>query len=203
MYNIIKPKYILALALISTSTTSVSRGISYDYVQATYGAVTIDTETTAGDLDGNGFGVSGSFSVAPAIALNAGYGATNYDEFQGIDIDTTSLTFGITAHTSIAPTTDLLGGFAVIKGNIEASDGFNTFDDDDTGNTISIGLRHLATDAFELEAEFSRTDIFDDKSNTFFIGARFYTNDKFSLAAGYSTGDDVDTLLLNARLNFK
>lgn len=61
----------------------------------------------------------------------------------------------------------------------------------------------MATETIELEVGFSRTDVFDDTENTFGLGARFYINDKFSLGAGYSTEDDVDTLLLNARINIK
>ena len=203
MFNIKKQQYILAVAILSASTISISKEISYDYIQGTYASVTIDTKTTAGDLDGNGFGFSGSFSVAPAMAINAGYSATSYERLLGVEIDTNSLTFGVTGHTSIAPGTDVLGGFSVLKGEIELSDGFTTFDDDDTGNIISIGLRHLATDKVELEAKFSRTDIFDDTSNTFFLGGRVYASDKSSLAAGYSSGDDVGILLLNARIDFK
>jgi hypothetical protein len=203
MPTIKNQKYILALAILTASTVSISQEISYDYIQATYASVTIDTETTAGDLDGNGVGFSGLFSVAPSVAINVGYGTTNYDELLGIDIDTTSLTFGLTAHTSISSGTDVLGSFTVIKGNMEASNGINNIDDDDTGNIISVGLRHLVTDTFELEVEFSRTDIFDDTSNEFFIGGRLYASDKFSLAAGYAKGDDVDALLLNTRVDFK
>ncbi len=203
MSKFTKKKIIIALTLLPISSATLSSEISYDYVQATYAAISIDTETTMGDLEGNGFGVSGSVSVAPAVAIEVGYGATNYDEFQGIDSETNSLAFGITAHTSISPGTDILGSFTVIKGNVEASDGFYSVDEDDTGNAISVGLRSLITDAIELEAEFSRTDIFDDKANEFSIGARFHVTNKFSLAAGYSTGDDVDTFLLNARFGFK
>ena len=85
--------------------------------------------------------------------------------------------------------------------DIEASDGFTTVSDDDTGNIIGFGLRHMATDVVELNVSFSRVDVFDDTSNTFGFGARFYANEKFSFGIGYATGDDVDALLLNARIN--
>lgn len=203
MFNLKKHQYILAAAILSISTVSTSKEVSYDFIQGTYASVTVDTGTTAGDLDGNGFAASGSFSVAPAIALTASFGATSFDRLQGIEIDTTALSFGLTAHTSVAPGTDVFGNFSVLLADIELSDGFTTIDDDDTGNIISVGLRHLATEKLELEVGFSRTDVFEDTANTFGVGVRFYANDKFSLGIGYATGDDVDTLLLNARIDIK
>lgn len=119
----IKQRSVLVAAILSISTVSVSKEISYDYIQGTYSAVTIDTGTTAGDLDGNGLDVSGSFSVAPSIAITAGFGSTNYDEFLGVDIDTTVLTVGVTGHVAIAPNADIFGNFSVLRGKIELSDG--------------------------------------------------------------------------------
>lgn len=203
MFDFKKHQYVLAAAVLSISTVSTSKEISYDFIQGTYASVTVDTGTTAGDLDGNGLAASGSFNVAPAIALTASFGATSFDRLQGIEIDTTAFSFGVTAHTSVSPGTDVFGNFSVLLADIELSDGFTTVDDDDTGNIISIGLRHLATEKVELEVGFSRTDVFDDTANTFGVGVRFYANDKFSLGIGYATGDDVDTLLLNARIDIK
>jgi len=196
-----KQKYILTAALLSISSISLSKEISYDYIQGIYSTVTIDTKTSVGDLDGNGLGVSGSFSVAPAFAITAGVGSTNYDEFLGVDIDTTVLTVGITGHMAISPNTDIVGDFSVLKGKIELSDGFTTYDDTDTGNVISIGIRFLANEKIELAVGAARTDIFDEASNSFGGSVRFYASEKFSLGVGYSTTDDADALSLNARID--
>ena len=198
-----KQKCIIAAALLSTSSTVFAKEISYDYIQGTFAKVTVDTDTSVGDLDANGFSVSGSFSITPAIAFTASYGAINSDELLGVDIDTTQLTFGVTAHTSIAPNTDIFGNFSVLKANIEVSDGFTTIDDDDTGYAISLGLRFLATDNVELELGFERDDSFESADNSFSAGIRFHASEKLSLGIGYATADDVDALLLNARLGIK
>jgi len=203
MFNIKKQKCILALVVLSASAPAMSKEFSYDYVQATFSSITIDNDDGGDDLDGNGFSVSGSFSVAPAIALGASFTSTNYDEYQDVDIDTTSLQIGILAHTSVSPGTDVLGSFSVLKGNVEASDGNTTIDDDDTGFVVSVGLRHFASETLELEAGLSNTDIFDDSSTAISLGARLYVNEKLSLAAGYSTSDDANAFLLNARINLK
>jgi hypothetical protein len=64
-------------------------------------------------------------------------------------------------------------------------------------------LRHLVTDIVELDFGFSRVDVFDDTGNTFALGARFYASQNVSLGIGYSTGDDVDAILFNGRVDFK
>ena len=89
----------------------------------------------------------------------------------------------------------------MLKAEVEATDGFTTIDDDDTGNVISIGLRHMATDAVELDIGLSRVDVFDDTENSYRFGARFYANEKVSLGIGYSTSSDADALSLNIRID--
>ena len=192
---------LIAASILALSSNVFSKEISYNYIQGTYSSI---TDSSLGvDVDGNGFAASGSFSISPNIAITALYGTVSFDRVLGIDVDATELDFGITAHTSIAPSTDVFGNFSVINAEIEASDGFTTISDDDTGNSITIGIRHMATDKIEISAGFSRVDIFDDTANAFGFGARFYANDKFSIGIGYSTGDDVDTLLLNARIDIQ
>ena len=200
MSGISKNKYLLAVAMVAFSSAALSKEISYDFIQGTYSSISI-TDSSLPDIDGNGFSVSGSFSVSPNLAINAGYEAASFDRVLGIDMDATALTFGITAHTAVAPGTDVFGSFSVLNADVEASDGFTTISDDDIGNIIGIGLRHMLSEAVELAIGVSRTDVFDDTSNTFGFGARFYANDTFSVGVGYSTGDDTDTILLNARVD--
>ena len=191
----------LAVVILTASSGAISKEISYNFIQGTYISTSVDSGTTSGDVDGDGLFIDGSFGIAPHIALTAGYGGRSFDTFLGIDVDTTSLTFGVTAHTSVANGTSIFGNFSVLKAEIEVSDGFTTVDDDDTGNIITVGLRHMATEAVELDLDFSRTDVFDDTDNTIGFRARFYVNQQFSLGIGYETSSDIDTLLLNARFD--
>ncbi len=203
MLKIKKTQYMLATVILTTSSISMAKEISYNYIQGAYISSTVDTDTTAGDLDSNGVILSGSFSVSSAIAITTGYTTASFDKFFGLDIDTTILAFGVTAHASISPNADIFGNFSVLSGNIELSDGFNSLDDDDTGNRFGVGLRYSASNNTELELEFSRTDIFDEANNSFSAGVIFYTSNKFSLGASYATSDDSDSLFLKARFDIK
>ena len=190
---------LLTVAILSASSSVISKEISYSYIDATYASIT-DSSLNE-DIDGDGFGVSGSFSVAPAIALTASFSSTSYDTFQGIDVDFTELTFGVTAHASVAPGIDVYGGFSVLKINAEVSDGFTTIEDNETGNIIKVGLRAMPSDVVELEANLSRVDAYDDAENVIGFGARFYADEKLSLGVGYQSGDDVDILLFQVRID--
>lgn len=199
MLNNFSKSGLLAIAILTASTSVISKEISWSYIEGTYASVT--DSSLAEDIDGDGLGVFGSFAITPNIALGAGYSATSFDTYRGVDVDTSSLTFGVNVHGLVAPGTAIHGFFDVLKVNAEATDGITTIDDDDTGNVIGIGLRHMATDAIEIDIGLSRTDVFDDTSNTFGLGARFYANEKISFGIGYATGDDVDSLLLNLRVD--
>jgi len=61
----------------------------------------------------------------------------------------------------------------------------------------------MLSDTTEFNFSFSQTDVFDDTSNTTGFGLRLYTENDLSFGVGYSTGDDVDALILNIRLDTK
>lgn len=196
-----KTKSLIFMSIIAISADAISKEIGYDYVQGTYNSITDDSLGV--DIDGSGFSVSGSFSLSPNIALTALFGSTNYDRIAGLDIDANEFNFGITAHTSVAPNTDIFGTFAIVNGEVEVSDGYDSASDDDSGNSITVGLRHMVTDSLEISAGLSRLAIFDETSNAAGFGVRFYAGEKVSFGVGYSSGDDVETLSLGARVDFK
>ncbi len=189
------------VAILVASSDVISKEISYNYIQGTYISTSVDSDAAGGDIDGNGFGLSGSFSVAPELAITASYGGRSFDTFQGVDVDSTSLTLGVTFYSSGESGTSAFANISALRGEVESTNGFTTIDDNDTGFIMSFGLRHMATDALELELNYFHTDIFDDTDNTVGLGARFYATEKFSLGIGYETSNDIDTLLLNARFN--
>jgi len=191
---------LLMAVILPLSSNVISREISYDYIQGAYSSVT-DSSLPNGDVDGDGLGVSGSLGITENLAIAVGYEATSFDRYQGIDFDTSVFTLGVTLHAPIAVGTDVVANFSAIKAKVEATDGVTTFDDSDTGVAAGIGLRHLVTNSIEVDVGFSYTDVFDDSFNTFGLGARFYANEKLSFGIGYATGDDVDALLLNVRLD--
>jgi len=200
MFSHIIPRSFFMIIIMLLSTNVVSREISYDYIQGTYSSTT-DSSLPGGDVDGDGFGVTGSFSVIQNLAISVGYEKINFDRHQGVDIDTSQFALGITLHAPIAVGTDVVGNLSAIKAKAEINNGIVTLDNNDTGLVARIGLRHLITREIEIDVNFSYTDVFDNNFSAFGLGARFYVNKQISFGLGYATGDDVDTLLLNARFD--
>lgn len=191
---------LLMVVILVSSSSVISREISYDFIQGTYSSIT-DSSLPNGDVDGDGLGISGSLGITQNLALTAGFNATSFDSIQGIDIDTSEFVLGITLHAPIAVGTDVVANFSALKAKVEVSDGTRSYDDSDTGVVAGIGLRHLVSNSIEVDVGFSYTDVFDDGFSTFGLGVRLYANEQISFGIGYATGDDVDALLLNARFD--
>lgn len=198
------PKYLgiiypLIPALFIYSSNVNSGEISFDYIQGSYLSI---TDSSLGvDVDATGFELSGSFSLSQNIAITALYGTSDFDRVLGLKVDGTELNFGITAHTEIAPATHVFGNISYVDIEADVDDGVSTVTADDTGTALSIGIRHMASDSSEVNMRYIRQDDFDTTENRIEIGALFYLNNSLSIGAGFRTGDDVDTLLINARLD--
>lgn len=190
--------YLLAVGIGMLSQHAAAKEISYSYVQGSY------ISASANDLDSKGFGIAGSFSIAPNIALTASASKERLDVPSNIDVDVNNLAIGVTVHTSVAPKTDLFGNFSVINVEGVASNGVVSLGVDDTGNNISIGARHLVADSVELDLAVTRTDVFDRAFNAMSAGARLYVNDRASLGLSYVKGEeDENTLFVSARIDLK
>jgi len=192
----------LALTILLPVPEVMSEDISFDYVQADYISDTVDPGGSIDDVKGDGIGFSLSLSFAPAFAMTLAVAATTFETFQGMSVDTSkTTTLGVTAHTSIAQGTDIFANFSAVKTEITVTDGIDSTTDSDFGGVIHIGLRHLITDRFEVELGASHMNVFDYGVNLYAIDARFYIRKRLSVGMGYATSDDLDSLLLNVRMD--
>ncbi|REK51991.1 MAG: porin family protein [Bacteroidetes bacterium] len=191
-------RVLVGSALLYVFQSASAQDLNYDYIEAGYVSTSVELGGST-DLDGNGFAVTGSSSISPNLAFGAGYSGVSYERLQGIDVDTSELTFGLLAHAALAPRTDVYASFSVLNADAEASNGFNSISEDDTGNTIGLGVRHLASDAVELGLGLSRVDVFDSADTAFGVSARFFANKTLAIGIGYSVADDIDAISVSAR----
>ena len=190
------------LALLMSASNVMSEGISFDYLQLSYLSSTVDLASSIDNIEGNGIGMSLSLGFAPAFAFTLAVESTTFDTFQNIDVDTSKFsTLGVTAHTSVAPETEMFANFSAVKAEVKVSDGIDEIVDTDFGAMISIGLRHLVKDTFEIEAAASHMHVFGATDNRYKLDARFYVRKRFYLGAGYVAGDDVSSLIFSARVD--
>ena len=193
--------FIVVLALLPASNT-MSQDISFDYVQVTYTFDTVDLGASADEIEGNGIGLSLSLSFTPALALTFAVLDITFETFQGLNVDTAkATTLGVTAHIPTASGSELFANLSALKADIAATDNTGSTSDSDIGYDANIGLRHLVNDKLELELGFSNVYVFDRGDNSFNADARLYIRKRLTLGIGYITGDSVDSLSLNLRLD--
>lgn len=188
-------KKFLGLTLVFLAVPAMAGDLSYNYVQAGYGWLTLDDDLI-GDLDGDGFNINGSVEVGENWYIFAGYSNTGFD--YGIDLD--ELGVGVGFHAPISARADFFATVAYISAEVSAS-GFGSADEDGYG--ISVGLRGMATDKVELTGALAYADLGDGADGTSIGGTALY-NFTDNFAAGIDVGfeEDVTAYGIVGRLYF-
>ena len=193
---------LLAIVILMPVSDVMSEAISFDYVQAIYISATIDPGNSIDDVEGDGIGFALSLSFEPAFAMRLAVSSTTFDTFQGAGVDTAKTTaLGVTAHTPVASGTEIFGNLSVVEAVVTVNDGAVSSGGTDFGGSIILGVRHLATDRLEVEMAASHINVFGNTVNSYMVGARVFIRKKASVGFGYNASDDVDSLLLDFRMN--
>lgn len=180
---------ILSLAL---SAAASAQEFDYDYLSLGYGNVEFDD---AG-IDGDGFGVGGSYAINDDFHLFAGYSFADLD----FDVDATTWDAGIGYHSGLSELVDLVASvsYEYIEFDVPGFGGA-----DDSGLGLGLGLRFAASDRLELSAGINYVDFSDSGSDSGFEAGGLYSlTDAFSLGLGGSWSDDISSFTLSGRFYF-
>ena len=190
MLRIIAGALVLALTAPAMAQTP-----SYNYGQVSYQTVDLDDDFGL-NVDGDGFGIGGSFEVAPNWHIVGGYSSIGFD----FGIDLNQLQFGGGYHTDISSTTSFFADLLWVQAEIDTG-AFGSIDDDGLG--ISIGLRSNLSQLIELEGVISYVDLDDAGDNTAFGGAAWYKfTDTFALGLVANFDEDVVGYGIGGRFYF-
>lgn len=174
-------------------------GMNYSYVEAGYNEADLDLP---GDSSGDGFSVRGSVSFAENF-----FGFADYSTFGfsgGVDLDQWNV--GIGGRLGISDNVDLVGriGYSTLDLSVP---GFGS--GDESGYSVSAGVRGQVTDGFELEGHVIHTDLGSGvgDSTGILVGGRYFFTDNFAAGAEYRTGDDIagadiDVIYVGVRFTF-
>lgn len=186
---------ISVILLVAFSASVSAQGLDYNYLQASYGRVDLDVAGL--DVDGDGFGISGSFSVGDNFHLFGEYQTAD----MGSGVDLSFLELGGGYHTDISPNMDVYANIGYIEIEVD-SPGPGSADED--GFFVGLGLRGAVSEAVELFGGIDYID-FDDADSETRANAGFVLDltDKFSVGLKASFWDDVDIYQLNARFYFE
>jgi len=183
---------IAVMTLLVLSVPAMAQGISYNYIEGSFNQVELDDSIV--DVDGDGFGIGGSFEVADQFHVFASFDTTDFDF--DVDLDETKIGGGF--HTSLSPNVDFVANLAWVR--FDASGPGGSIDDDGFG--ASIGLRAMAGSNVELAGAIEYVDI-GDGDDTSINGEAWYNfSETFAVGLNVGLGDDITRYGIGARLYF-
>ena len=173
------------LALLALAAPTLAADISYNYIEAGYQEIDIDDDLLGGfDVDGDGYGIGGSFELNENWFIGASYSKADFD----FGVDLTQLSLGAGYHVPLTDNTDFYGTLAFVRAEVSTS-GFGSVDDD--GYAATIGVRGMIGDRFELNGSLGYVDLGDGGDGTSF-GAGLLYSFTDTVAAGLSLDIDED-----------
>lgn len=185
-------KIITAIAAAGLSTMAMADdGPRYTYIQAGYQAIEFDDL----DVDGDGFGLTGSLAVTDRVYLKASYGTYDLD----FGVDATEYELGVGASLPMSDVFHLIGEIGYAAAEVEA----NGFDADDDGYALAGGFRWMAMPQLELGATLNYVDLDDSGDDTGLSAHALYNfTEAFAVGAGIDLGDDVTGYSIALRYDF-
>ena len=188
---------VLFLALFAFSASASAQGFDYNYFSVGYQRVTLDDGAL--DVDGDGFGIEGSFEVSESFFLTASYGMAEFEE-QGITVDVDTWDAGIGWHTAMNEQLDFVANLTYEYIDLSAA---NFGSADDNGLGLGIGLRYQASDAIELNGGIDYVDYSDGGDDTVFgLGLLWGVSDSVDIGVSGEWGDDSSAYGLSGRFYF-
>jgi hypothetical protein len=188
---------LLLPALVAAQETQEARPsqseFDYTYVEISYDETEFEVGG-AGDIDGDGLTISGSFELNEDWHAFASYGQADLDF--GIDLDTLAIGAGYVF--PLESNIDLYGRVLYIDMEV---DGPGPLDADDDGLGLQFRIRGRVSDELELEGGIQYVDI-ADSDTSLQAGARYHFSDSFSAGIAMTFGGDTDGLGVNARFEF-
>lgn len=179
----------LALVAIVPFAAQADDKLSYTYVEGNY----INVQGDNG-VDGDGFGVRGSFEFGDS----GFYGLAGYNQLEAddINIDVDNYEIGVGYGHDLSENLDLISEIAYLNSDV---DGFGSAD----GYRASVGLRGSFSDSFEglIKANYVDGDDFDgDFSGT--VGAQYKFTQTWGVTGEVEFADGGETYLVGLRASF-
>lgn len=182
----------LLVAAAVHSTLAQADALDYSFVGIQY----ISAEIDEVNIDGDGYGVEGSFSLNDNFHIFASYGDLDYD----FDVSSTTYDLGLGYSRALTEAMDLVATVSYVSAEVE-QDTLGSFDDDGYG--LGLGIRTMVSEKIELAGGVNYVDLSDSGSETAFsVGAGFDVTENIQVRGGISTSDDGTGYNLGVRFYF-
>lgn len=166
-------------------------GLNYNYVEFSYETGEIDVGFGI-ELDFSGISLSGSFEINETVFFTTSYATGKIDD---INADIDGFVFGLGAHFDLTEDsrTHFVGELSLVRAEVDVP-GYGS--DSDTDESITMGIRHLATDELELQGGLTSSG-----DTSFYAGGYALVSKDFSVGFIFSNSDDSESLNFSARFN--
>jgi opacity protein-like surface antigen len=115
-----------------------------------------------------------------------------------VDFDFNTLSVGLDYRYAISQNSDFFGVFSYEDVEVEASYQGDSESVSDNGFGLTVGVRSMLSEKFELSGSIQYVDIADETETAFSVSALYNFTDQVSAGVGYSKADDEDTLSVSA-----
>jgi len=189
-----KLRTLCATAVALVGLPGISQA-EFNYTSVDFGYVDVDYDVGPVSIGGDGFGVSGTYTVADAFFIGGSYDDYGFDG--GLDAEILEIGGGY-FHPMNA-TLDFVATFSYLDTQL-SSGGFNA---DDDGFGIGGGVRAAVSDGFEVEAMLDYVNFDKGDSDTGIeLRGRYFFSDDFAVTAQIDVGKDIETFRLGIRAQF-
>jgi hypothetical protein len=186
-------------ALALTGPAIAADGFSYSYVELAW----VNSELSDLDIDGDGFGLKGSFEFTPALHAFAQLSDTDYDTGFGASVSGENMELGVGYAWSMSPRMDIVGKFSFVQQEIDIDvPGFGgSFEDD--GFALGGYVRGKPIEQLELTGGLDFVDMDLGGSDEYFtLCARYFFTKMFAAGLDLRLNSDDTTYMLGGRFNF-
>ncbi len=188
-------RFLTVLALLALTAPALAETPSYNFIQGGFQRVEIDDDFGP-TIDGDGFGLAGSFEVADNFHVFGGYSSTGFD----FSVDLNQISLGGGYHEEISANTSFFANLAYVNLELETGS-FGSVDESGVG--AAIGLRSMISDRLELEGSIGYVDLGNELDGFSFGGvARYSFSDSFALGLAVEVEEDVLSYGLTGRVYF-
>ena len=191
-------RFLAVLLSIFLAAPAMAESPSYNFIQAGYQSTDLDFRAGF-DVDGDGYGLGGSFEIGDHVFVFASYVRSELD----FAVDLNQLQAGLGYHLGLTDNTDFFASLAYVDAELEAKGDRGFGSADDSGYGVTIGLRSNVSDLIELFGEIAYVDFGDGGDGTAIGGGIWFNlTDSFALGLGAAADDDVTSYGASARLYF-
>jgi len=194
------------VATIGFQSTTLAETFNYSRVSLSYMSQTVEVRGISTDLEATGYNLTASLDVNKNYGVKFGLGKASGNVMNlgtDVDLDVDTKMLGMFFHAPVSGNVDIVLGAAILQGELKASaDSMVISTDSLDGQQLSIGVRIMTGDRFEINAGVDQAFVGGDSDSNIMIGIFGYLRKDISLGVNYSSNRNSQTTFFSVSKYF-